>query len=76
MNQLIHAANEYIKESDWKTIALLKVCLCAMGIMIGLKIPKRKMRLAGCTAFAVFAVTYVPLMLKLVAGMKSRDVDD
>ncbi|WP_308857274.1 hypothetical protein [uncultured Oscillibacter sp.] len=29
MNQLMDAANRYIKSCDWRDIALLKVCVCA-----------------------------------------------
>lgn len=40
MKCLTDIGNRYVKESDWKTITLLKFCLCAMGIMIGLKVPR------------------------------------
>jgi len=46
MNKLLELGNRYAKKSDWKDFALLKVCLCAMGILIGVSIPKKKMRLA------------------------------
>lgn len=66
MKCLMDLGNRYVKESDWKTMALLKLCLCAMGVMIGLKVPKKKMRVWGCAAFSVFVACYVPLMWKLV----------
>lgn len=75
MNCLIEKWNQYVQESDWKTIALLKLCLCAMGVMIGLKIPRRRMRAAGCTAFAVFLACYVPLMWKLVQILRREDAE-
>lgn len=38
MNKLFEAANQYVKESDWKDLALVKLCLCAMGVIIGINI--------------------------------------
>lgn len=73
MNWLIEKGNQYVQESDWKTMALLKLCLCAMGVMIGLKIPKKKMRAAGCTAFVVFLTCYVPLVWKLVDILRREE---
>lgn len=66
MKCLIELGNQYVKESDWKTVALLKFCLCAMGVMIGLKVPRDKKQVWGCAAFSVFVVCYVPLLVKLV----------
>ena len=38
MKKLFEYANQYVQESDWKDMALLKFCLCAMGVMIGVAI--------------------------------------
>ena len=35
MKKLIRCANQYIWESDWKTIGLLKFCLLSLGICVG-----------------------------------------
>lgn len=66
MKWFIEKGNQYVRESDWKTIALLKLCLCAMGVMVGLKIPRRKAQVVGCAAFFVFLACYVPLIWKMV----------
>ena len=34
--KLFELANQYCKESTWKTMAMLKFCLIAMGIAIGM----------------------------------------
>lgn len=62
--KLFDAANRYIKESDWKTIAMLKFCLCSMGVMIGVLLPQAVTSAALMIAAAVFAATYIPLMIK------------
>lgn len=66
MKKLFEYANQYVQESDWKDMALLKFCLCAMGVMIGVAIsPKHKKAALGIAA-GVFTVTYIPLMSKFL----------
>lgn len=64
MKNLFQWADEYIRESDWKTLAALKFCLCAMGILIGLFVPKKAKKPVLIGAAAVFLGTYIPLMVK------------
>lgn len=49
--KLFKIADQYCKESTWKTLALVKFCLFSMGLMAGMKIPEEKkkcfMRLAA-----------------------------
>ena len=71
MKKLFEYANQYVQESDWKDMALLKFCLCAMGVMIGVA----KKPALGIAA-GVFTVTYIPLMSKflniIVRGIKNE----
>lgn len=66
--KLFDYADQYIKESDWKDLALIKFCLCAMGILIGLglseKLVERGKKIAALCAGIVFLLTYIPLMTK------------
>lgn len=65
MKKLFEIGNQYAKESDWKDFALLKFCLCALGVIIGVQVaPQNKKRVTG-VAIAVFIATYIPLMAKL-----------
>ena len=63
--KLFDAANQYCKESDWKTLAMIKFCLCSMGVSIGVLLPQSVKTAALTIAAVVFVVTYVPLMIKL-----------
>ena len=36
MKRLFELGNQYVRECDWKDLALVKFCLCAVGIMIGI----------------------------------------
>ena len=66
MKKLFVAANQYLKGCTWKDMALLKICVCAMGVLIGLAVPGRKKRVAAWVASLVFAASYVPLMGKFL----------
>lgn len=69
MRRLYAFADIYIKESTWKDLALIKSCLCAIGVLIGLVIPRAKKKWSIMTAAAIFIVTYIPLMAKFLEIM-------
>ena len=66
MKKLIRCANQYIWESDWKLISLLKFCLLSLGICIGLHVPSQRKKTVLCIAAATFIVSYIPLMAKFI----------
>ena len=66
MKSLFSYADAYIKNCTWKDLALVKFCLCAIGVMIGLSVPKEKRKIP----FLVFLVTYFPLMGKFIRVIK------
>ncbi len=66
MKRLIGIGNRYIEESDWKVITVLKFCLLSLGILIGIKTPRRHRRTTAKVCVVVFLATYIPLMIKLL----------
>ena len=64
METLFGYADRYLEKSSWKDLALIKFCLFAIGIMVGIRIPAKGRGPVGRIAAFVFAVTYVPLMVK------------
>ena len=66
MKKLTDAANRYLRACDWRDIAVLKICLCALGVLLGLAVPGRKKRPAAWAAALVFAAAYVPLVAKFL----------
>lgn len=66
MKKLFAYANQYVAESDWKDMALLKFCLCAMGILIGVNVAPKHKKPVACGAVLVFIATYIPLMRKFI----------
>lgn len=66
MKKLFVIADRYLQQSDWKTIALLKFCLLALGIVVGTLIPSNHKKTARALGLPLFFVTYLPLMAKLI----------
>ena len=75
MKKLFGYADDYLRNSDWKDMAMLKFCLFSMGILAGMRISEKSKKKVGVAALFVFVLTYIPLMKKfigIVAG-KKRD---
>ena len=53
MHKWLSYANEYVRQSDWKDLALIKLCLCSAGVLIGMSLAKRVKKLAAFGAMAV-----------------------
>lgn len=66
MKKLFEATEMYISRCHWQDMALLKFCLTAAGILIGLCVPKKYKKCVWFTALLVFLVTYIPLMLQFL----------
>lgn len=73
MKKLFDAANRYVETSDWKIIAVLKFCLIALGLMIGVLINPRQKKPVFFTALGVFIATYIPLMIKFFNVFTGKD---
>ena len=70
MRKLLELGNRYAANSSWVDFALVKFCLCSIGVMIGLNIPAKNRKYAVSAAGLVFAMTYFPLMKKVFAIAK------
>ena len=76
MKKLTDAANRYLRACDWRDIAVLKICLCALGVLLGLAVPGRRKRAAAWAAALVFAATYVPLMAKFLPYLLKKPASE
>jgi H+/Cl- antiporter ClcA len=70
MKKVFAAADRYIETSNWKTIAVLKFCLLALGIIIGMQVRKEHRKRVLGAAGIVFILTYIPLMAKFFRTLK------
>ncbi|GLB32611.1 hypothetical protein LAD12857_45340 [Lacrimispora amygdalina] len=66
MKQLIDCADQYIRQCRIRDFALLKICLCAVGMIIGLSIPEKKRKWPLAAAGFVFMFSYVLLMAEFL----------
>ena len=62
--KLIVCANHWVKESDWKDLALVKLCMGALGVILGLTALRKNRRVSLAVSAAVFVLTWLPLMKK------------
>ena len=62
MKRIFDCADRYVQSRDWKMVALLKFCLCSIGVLLGLAVPGKHKKAAGCFTAGVFLATYIPLM--------------
>lgn len=72
MLKLFEIGNAYIKQSDWKDLALVKACLFSMGILTALHLPLRTLPKARKWARRVFLASYIPLMAKFFRVAKEN----
>ena len=63
MKKLFSAADDYIAQMTWKDLGLVKLCLCSMGVLLGLATGKKARKWAALGAVVVFLATYIPLIL-------------
>jgi len=73
MKRWVQSADQWIRQSSWKDVALLKFCLAAMGILIGLQVEKEDRNPVALGAGAVFLVTYFLLMKKYLRILLHRE---
>lgn len=72
MRKLFSAADAYIAKMNWKDLALVKLCLCAAGVMLGLAAPKKLRKWAALGAVVIFVTTYIPIMLKFLPHLSGE----
>ena len=72
MKKLFRCADLFIQKCNWKDFALVKICLCAMGLWIGVNAPKEKKKSLCVAAGTMFFLTYIPLMMKFGKVLKDH----
>ena len=66
MRKLVDAVNLCLQDCKWQDMVLLKTCVCAVGVLVGLAMPFKKKWGVAWAASLVFVMTYVPLMGKFL----------
>ena len=74
MREYLDAVNRYIKDSVWQDLLAVKVCLCAIGVLIGLMMPFRKKWIVAWIASLVFVGSYIPVMGKFLPHLQGEKI--
>ena len=69
MKKLMRPAQNFISTMTIWDLAGLKFCLCAMGVILGIFVPKERKRPVLLMAILVFFATYIPLMTKFFSSI-------
>ena len=64
MKRIFASADEFVRQSGWKDLAVLKFCLLSLGLLAGMQIAERCKKGVRIAASVVFTLTYIPLMVK------------
>ena len=73
MKKLLAFGGRYAKQSTWKDFALVKLCLFSMGLAVGTLISEQYKRAVIVVAVCVFAVTYIPLIVKMIRVAREKE---
>ncbi|WP_409969809.1 permease of phosphate ABC transporter [Bengtsoniella intestinalis] len=68
--KLKNGAENYLAMFGCLDVALLKTCVLAVGILIGLAVSGRRKKAVTWGAALVFVATYIPLMYKFIPCLK------
>lgn len=72
MKFLFDTADKYLKQFNWKDLALVKFCLFAMGLICGMQIKSKYKKPFIIGALIVFLATYIPLMADFLPMLKNE----
>lgn len=72
VKRAFEASEDYAKQSTWMDFALIKTCLCALGVMIGISVPKESRKPVFGVAAVTYALTYVAIMAKFLPALKEH----
>ena len=73
MKRIFASANEFVRESDWKDLAVLKICLLSLGLLAGMRVTEQCRRGVKIAAAVAFVLTYIPLMAKYLGILLGKD---
>ena len=69
MKKLLGYADDYLKSLSLWDIGLLKVCLCALGVLIGVSVRPEKKKPVIIAGVLAFLASYIPLMSRFLTSV-------
>lgn len=76
MRNLRNQADHFLRTLGWRDAALLKLCLCAVGVLLGLAIPARRRKAAALLAALAFLISWIPLLARFLPSLGSTPIRD
>lgn len=76
MKKLTAFLNDYVLECDWKDMALIKTCVCAFGVMLGLTIKGKRKKPVMVISSLVFLLTACLTAVRFVLKLSDEDFAD
>ncbi len=64
--QVTDTADTYMKQSDWTDLALIKLCMAAIGVIMGTCISRKKKIPVLVISSMVFVATLIPIMIRFL----------
>ena len=70
---LTERADRYAAQSNWRDFALVKLCLCSMGVLLGMCVPPWRKRQAAFWVGGLFFMTYIALLFRFLPFLMGRE---
>ena len=55
---------DFVKQSSWRDLLVVKLCICAFGFFLGAAAPEKTRKPLMVCSFLAFAATAIPLVTK------------
>ncbi len=72
MNKFFDDGVKFFWTCSWKDIGIFKLCLVALGMVLGMSIPEKRRNLPLLLAAGAFTATYIPLMARFIKFSRNR----
>ena len=72
--KLCERMDRCVKRATVVDFGLLKACLCAFGVMVGILVPKKDKKSALSCAAIVFSAAFVPLVVRSLQKTHSDEM--
>lgn len=73
MKQVINHVRGYMRHLKMRDFALIKICLCSLGVLLGLTVSQKNKKPAMMAAFGVFTASLAAVMAGFLKELSVRD---
>ena len=73
MKQFMNRMRGYVRHLKLRDFALIKICLCSLGVLLGLTVSQKNKKPAMIAAFSVFVASLAAVSARLLQELSVRD---